>query len=136
MLRDVQAWHDAHAAAAPAVGFRFGGWSGGCSGKSPTCRLHVTRATTVSAAFTSKPSASVVPLVIETAAFSVQWHESVGAGKLIVHGRIAKSADVEVELDRSGGQKLVSEHLSLPAGSFSLALKLDPGLGSSRVASS
>ena len=70
-----------------------------------------------------------MPLAIETAAFSVQWHESVGTGKLMIHGRIAKSADVQVELDRSGGQKLVSEHLSLPAGSFSLALKLDPGLG-------
>ena len=116
-------------AAAPAAGFSFGGWSGGCKGKSPTCTLHVTRATTVSANFTSKPSASIVPLVIETAAFSVQWHESVGTGKLMVHGRIAKSADVQVELDRSSGQKLVSERLSLPAGSFSLALKLDPGLG-------
>jgi hypothetical protein len=47
----------------------------------------------------------------------------------MLHGRIAKTAQVEVQLDRSSGQKLVSEHLSLPAGAFSLALKLDPGLG-------
>jgi hypothetical protein len=46
----------------------------------------------------------------------------------MLHGKIAKTAQVEVQLNRAGGQKLVFERLSLPAGAFSLALKLDPGL--------
>ncbi len=114
--------------AAPATGFSFSGWSGGCSGAKSSCTIKVSRASKVSAHFTAKPSAAIIPLQIDSAAFSVQWHASVGTGKLMLHGRIAKTAQVEVQLDRSGGQKLVSERLSLPAGSFSVALKLDPGL--------
>ncbi len=115
--------------AAPAEGFTFGGWSGGCSGAKSSCTIKLSRTSTVSAHFSSMPGAAIIPLQIDSAAFSVQWHASIGTGKLMLHGRIAKSAQVEVQLERSSGQKLVSEHLSLPAGGFSVALKLDPGLG-------
>ena len=115
--------------AAPVAGFRFGGWSGGCSGMTITCQLKVQKASTISARFISMPSAAIVPVQIDAAAFSVSWNQSIGTGKLLVHGRIAKTAQVDVQLARSGGGKLVSEHLSLPAGHFSIALKLDPALG-------
>lgn len=115
--------------AAPVTGFRFGGWSGGCTGMTITCRLKVQKASTISARFISMPSAAIVPVQIDAAAFSVSWNQSIGTGKLLVHGRIAKTAQVDVQLARSGGGKLVSERLSLPAGHFSIALKLDPALG-------
>ena len=102
--------------AAPVTGFRFGGWSGGCSGMTITCQLKVQKASTISARFISIPSAAIVPVQIDAAAFSVSWNQSIGTGKLLVHGRIAKTAQVDVQLARSGGGELVSEHLSLPAG--------------------
>jgi hypothetical protein len=114
--------------AAPATGFSFTGWSGGCSGAKPACTIKVSRASTVSAHFASKPNAAIIPLQLNSAAFAVKWNASVGTGKLMLHGKIAKTAQVDVQLDRASGEKLVSERLSLPAGSFSLALKLDPGL--------
>jgi hypothetical protein len=115
--------------AGAATGFRFAGWSGACAGAGSSCLVKVERASTVSAKFTPVPHAAIVPIQIGAAQFSVDWQESVGAGKLLVHGTIAKSAEVVVDLARSGGGKLVTEHLSLSAGPFSLTLKLEPGLG-------
>jgi cell division septation protein DedD len=115
--------------AGAAKGFQFSSWSGGgCSGHAAVCVVKVEKAASVKAKFTPVPNAPIVPIEINAAAFSVSWSASVGSGKLLVHGRIAKSAQVEVQLRRSGGSKLVTEHLSLPAGPFSLTLKLDSGL--------
>jgi len=70
-----------------------------------------------------------VPVELGNAAFLVSWRNSVGTGKLDLHGKIGKPSEVAIQVRRSGGSKaLVTEHLSLPAGSFSVSLKLSPGL--------
>ncbi|HEY4348565.1 MAG TPA: hypothetical protein VGM80_13335 [Gaiellaceae bacterium] len=114
--------------AGAATGFRFTGWSGGCSGSGLTCLVSVKRAASVSAKFSPIPHAAILPVEIDAAAFSVQWKASVGTGKLLVHGRIARSAEVQVRLSRSGGAPLLTERLSLSSGPFRLTLKLEPGL--------
>jgi hypothetical protein len=114
--------------AGPAAGFRFTGWSGGCKGRTPSCSVKLTRASTVSAVFEPAPGANAVPVSIRQAAFDVHWTRSVGSGKLVVAGRIGRPAKVDLKLSRAGGGALLTEHASLPSGAFSLTLKLGPGL--------
>src|SRR5262249_13544762 len=55
--------------------------------------------------------------------------QSLGSGKLDVRGKIAKPSLVAIQLHRAGGAKvLLTTSLSLPAGPFSLSIKLLPGL--------
>jgi hypothetical protein len=114
--------------AAPAAGFRFTGWGGGCTGTRPACALKLVHAAAVSAAFEPAPGANAVPVSIRQATFDVRWARSVGSGKLVVAGRIGKPAKVDLKLSRAGGAALLTEHASLPSGPFSLTLKLGPGL--------
>jgi hypothetical protein len=90
--------------------------------------VKVSGASEASARFTAAAAAAIVPIEINAAAFSVEWQASVGTGRLLVSGKIAKSASLVVQLRRSGGAALLTEHLSLPAGPFRLTLKLNPGL--------
>jgi hypothetical protein len=114
--------------AAPSQGFRFSGWTGGCTGVGLSCKILVKQAGTVSARFSLDKSSTAVPLDIKQADFAVRWHESVGTGKLTVKGNIAKKSSVQVQLSQTSGTPLITEHLELSAGPFSLTLKLEPGL--------
>jgi hypothetical protein len=115
--------------AGSAAGFRFAGWTGGCSGKTPSCTIKIGSKSSVKAEFVPMPGTTAVPISISAAAFAVSWDKSVGSGKLAINGTIGKPSKVSLELHRSGGTKpLLKEDLSLPAGRFSLSLKLAPGL--------
>jgi hypothetical protein len=114
--------------AGAAHGSRFTGWTGGCKGASPVCLISVTKAANVSASF-APTGGNAVPVSISKADFDVSWLQSLGSGKLDVKGKIAKPALVAIKLHRAGGSKvLLSTNLSLPAGPFSLSIKLLPGL--------
>lgn len=115
--------------AGAASGFRFSGWSGGCSGRTLTCTLKISKVANVKAEFAPLHLSTVVPITINGAAFLVSWNKSIGSGKLDLHGTIGKPSKVSIELHRSGGTKsLLKEDLSLPAGKFSVSLKIEPGL--------
>jgi hypothetical protein len=104
------------------------GWTGGCSGHAAVCLISLSKASKVGAAFAPK-GGTAIPISISKADFDVQWQQSQGSGKLAVKGKIAKPAKVAIQLHRSGSPKpLLTTNLSLPAGPFSLSIKLLPGL--------
>jgi hypothetical protein len=114
--------------AGAANGSRFTGWSGGCRGVSLVCLVSLAKAANVVATFAPTGGVSV-PVSISRADFDVKWQQSLGTGKLDVKGKIAKPALVAIQLHRAGGSKvLLTTNLSLPAGPFSLSVKLLPGL--------
>jgi hypothetical protein len=114
--------------AGPSSGNAFSGWSGECKGVSLVCHVSLSKTANVGARFAPRGKASI-PLSISRAKFDVKWAESLGSGKLDVEGKIAKPAEVALQLHRSGGSKpLLTTSLSLPAGAFSLSIKLLPGL--------
>jgi hypothetical protein len=114
--------------AAAAAGFRFRGWSGACKGSVSTCQVKVSVASDASARFTAVAATTIIPIEIKAAAFAVRWQASVATGRLLIRGKITKSAAIVVQLRRSSGASLLVEHLAVPAGSFSLTLKLNSGL--------
>lgn len=114
--------------AEPSAGNTFAGWSGGCKGVSPVCLVSLSKASDVGAGFARQVGASI-PVSISRAKFDVKWAQSLGTGRLDVRGKIAKPAQVALQLHRSGGSRpLLTTNLSLPAGPFSLSIKLLPGL--------
>jgi hypothetical protein len=109
-------------------GYRFTGWSGGCSGHAARCLISINKDTGVKATFAPLHTPSIVPASIDSAAFAVSWDQSVGSGKLALGGTIGRPASVSITLHAAGAPKsLLTEHLSLPAGKFSVSLSLAPG---------
>ena len=114
--------------AGPRAGFQFTGWSGACSGHAVVCMIRIKKDAGVKATFAPLRTTAIVPVSIDKAAFAVNWAQSVGSGKLALGGRIGKPASVSITLHRAGGiTPLLTEHLSLPAGRFSVSLNVAPG---------
>jgi hypothetical protein len=117
-----------HLKAGARPGFHFLGWSGSCSGRAAICVISIKEDADVKATFAPLRPTSTDPVSIDKAAFAVTWAQSVGSGKLTVAGTIGKPASVSITLHRAGrSTPLLTEHLSLPAGSFSASLPLSPG---------
>jgi hypothetical protein len=114
--------------AGPSHGNTFTGWTGGCSGHAAICLISISKASAVGATFAPAGGESV-PVSISQAGFDVKWAQSEGSGTLGVKGHIAKPSAIAIELHRAGSSKvLLTTNLSVPAGPFSLSIKLLPGL--------
>jgi hypothetical protein len=114
--------------AVPAAGFAFRGWTGACTGsRAPTCRVVLSAARNVTAAFAARTGAAVVGATLARPRLSVGWQTSVGRGQLVVSGRITRSARLRIELRRPGGGPLLTKNVRVPAGPFRQVTKLQPG---------
>jgi hypothetical protein len=117
-----------HLKAGARAGFHFVGWSGSCSGHAALCVISIKEDADVTATFAPLHPTSIVPVSIGKAAFAVTWAQSVGSGELTLGGTIGKPASVSITLHRAGrSTRLLTEHLQLPAGRFSVSLRLSPG---------
>jgi hypothetical protein len=107
----------------------FTGWTGGCSGRQPTCTVTATQARAVSAtfAFPQLERVSAVRFKLTKPSIRAQWSTSVGRGTLVVRGSVSARATLRVQLRRPGGGPLFTRKFRVSGGPFRLTRALRSG---------
>ena len=114
--------------AQPGSGYRFGGWTGACSGASPVCSVTATAATTVGATFApARPAARRVSAKLAGVRIKARFVQSVGQGTLQARGSVSAPASLRLQLRRPGGGPLLTRRLRIPGGPFALRATLKKG---------
>jgi hypothetical protein len=103
----------------PARGYVFKEWGGACAGAGKTCTVSLDAVKSVFAVFVPRNATRAVAVTMGVPQFQVGWRQSVGKGKLVVSGSIAKSARVRIQMRlRPTAGPLLTRRLQLPSGRF------------------
>ena len=94
--------------ASPVSGASFTGWSGACTGSSPTCSLTITADTSVTATFTPPPTVNIITGNNQGAAVSGAFGTALGVRVLDSSGTPISGATVVFTLPSSGASAALS----------------------------
>jgi uncharacterized repeat protein (TIGR02543 family) len=115
--------------AIPSPGYKFNGWTSGCTGRSLTCAFTAgssSAARTVSATFVPQRPNRALVVRLRPPSIAAKFKASIGKGTLKVAGSITLPAKLRVQLRRPGGGPLLTKNIRA-LGSFRLKSLLKQG---------
>jgi hypothetical protein len=105
--------------AIPAQGYKFAGWSSGCTGRSLTCSFTAGGSVgtgSVTAEFVPQRPNRALVIRLRPPQIKAKFKASIGKGTLAVKGTITLPARLRVQLRRPGGGPLLTRNITARGG--------------------